>query len=67
MAWNGLLPPTTAVERSRLLPTSWAMTSGRNTGQVLRLLQIECHDATPIGLSFWNGFGIGTPGASGGG
>src|SRR5271168_4378587 len=31
----GQLPPTTAVELSRLRPTSWAIMSGLKTGQVL--------------------------------
>ena len=34
----GLLPPTTAVDRSRLRPTSWAMISGLKTGQLGRRL-----------------------------
>src|SRR5438309_645013 len=33
-ASNGQLPPTTAVERSRLRPTSWAMIAGAKYGQV---------------------------------
>ena len=32
---NGLLPPITAVDRSRLLPTSCAMINGLKEGQVL--------------------------------
>ena len=35
LGWNGLFPPTTAVERSRLRPTSCAMMRGLKYGQVL--------------------------------
>ena len=37
---HGLLPPTTAVDRSRLRPTSWAMISGLKPGQLLTSLRL---------------------------
>ena len=59
---EGLFPPTTAVERSRLRPTSWAMMSGLKQGQVLASSRLNVIEYSS-GLSCWNGFAMGTAGS----